>query len=257
MFAMDTWEKTIVQAALEHNGCAPGWLGDLSTAVSVLPPQSLCFEHESGMTITGRTDDVFELPDETLGLVDYKTAAFRGEDDPLFIKYAVQLGLYAILLEEKFSKKVSKTGLVYFQAETKAEGADALTHLTDSGISVDFSAHWLPVKVNRKQVSQLLTEAYELATTNEPPEAGAGCKECAKLLRITELLEGIKEPLTDVVHVPGMSRQDLMRLQSRTDSRRSRMTDNIEKMQTALQEVRRDAPWSVIGQWDFTDDTGF
>jgi hypothetical protein len=123
MFSLDKLEKNIVEAAIEHNGAAPDWMGDLASAEPVFSNKPLLCEHESGMTVTGIPDAVFLMPDNSLGLIDYKTARFRGPDDPLLIKYVVQLGVYTYLLEKTHEKKVSKAGLLYFQAEAGAEGA--------------------------------------------------------------------------------------------------------------------------------------
>jgi hypothetical protein len=254
MFSLDRLEKKIIQAALKYRGAAPSWLGPLASAESICECKSLKLEHDSGMTLTGRPDEVFYMTDGTLGLVDYKSARFRDSDDPLFPKYAVQLGAYTVLLEEKHKLTVSEAGLLYFQAEADAEGEDLLDDLTDAGLKVEFSAHWLPVEIDREQVSELLNEAHNLATTNAPPQSADGCKDCERLTRISNLLEGIIEPLADTKELAFIPQRDRLKLAARNGWRRHQLETVIRDVQELLDEARNDSPTSVIGLWDVSDD---
>ncbi len=44
-----------------------------------------------GLTLVGMPDEVFDKKDGTLCLVDYKTAKFKGADDPFMPIYGTQL----------------------------------------------------------------------------------------------------------------------------------------------------------------------
>jgi hypothetical protein len=254
MFALDRLQKGVVKAALELNGAAPEWLGDLAAAESMLNDKLLRVEHESGMTLTGIPDVVFQMPGGKLGLADFKSAAFRGEDDPLFAKYVVQLGVYEMLLEKTHNKKVSNSGLVYFQAESKAEGADLLRQLTDTGVTVEFSAHWLPVKTDRDQVNELLDEAYILATTDEPPKPGPGCPHCPKLKALNELISGVTQPFADASSLKYLTTSEQEKLRYRMNCRKYSLKTVLKDTLDVLEDARKKDPWSVIGLWDFTDD---
>ena len=132
-----------------------------------------------------------------------------------------------------------------------------MRQLTKSGFRVDFSAHWLPVDIDRDQGGALLEEAYGLATTSELPAAAEGCNHCANLSRITELLEGIKEPLTDTRQSNCLTQPERARLHARRVYLKSHLETAITDLQDAFENARQDDPWSVMGLWDFGDDKSF
>ena len=247
IFALDRLEKEAVHHAIENGGDAPSWLGALAKAKKVVTPDSLRLDHESGMTLIGRPDDVFEMPNGSLGLVDYKTAAFKGEEDPLFHKYAVQLGAYRLLLEEEFEKDVSNSGLVYFEADAGKE--------TDSGLQVDFSAHWLSVRTDLDQVNALLEEAYSIAMMEGPPEAGEKCVDCQRNTRVYELLQEVAQPVADSATLRFFSLKDRTRIEATVRHRKSRLDSVLAELSVALAGIRSERDLlSVITLWDFADE---
>lgn len=70
------------------------------------------FEIEPGTIVFGRLDRVDEEPDRTLHIIDYKTGAMAGDVDPS------QLVFYAILVEEKLARPVSKASFWYLDDGT-------------------------------------------------------------------------------------------------------------------------------------------
>src|ERR1039458_5722423 len=103
MHNLDRFEKLLVQAQFKAKGVAPKWLSDLGCAEPVAFPAKMTMEFpDYGLTLAGMPDEVLSGPDDSLVLVDYKTAKCKGDDDPFMACYKTQLLGYtmALLREE-------------------------------------------------------------------------------------------------------------------------------------------------------------
>ena len=102
LFNMDRFEKILVPAHFAAKHSAPKWLTSLGCTGPVSFPRKMTEElPELGLTLVGMPDEVFSKKDGTLCLVDYKTAKFKGADDPFMPIYETQLWGYARLLEHE------------------------------------------------------------------------------------------------------------------------------------------------------------
>jgi len=114
-------------------------------------------EVEPGVLLFGRVDRLDEEPDGTLHIIDYKGGTEPEEIDPS------QLALYAILVEAKLERTVSRASFWYLD--------------DGSTWTMDFSE-----EDKRRAREELLATAREMDTVNDfPPTIGPHCAMCPYL----------------------------------------------------------------------------
>jgi putative RecB family exonuclease len=111
-------------------------------------------EIEPGLTLFGRLDRLDEEPNGTLHIIDYKTGSMPGDIDPS------QLVLYALLVEAKLGRTVSRASFWYLD--------DGTTWTMDFTEDEKRAAH-----------ERLLATVQEMdAVTEFPPTIGDHCPNC-------------------------------------------------------------------------------
>jgi hypothetical protein len=118
---------------------------------------------------------MFRLPDNTLAILDNKTAKFTEHADELMPIYKVQLSVYRWLALKLNLGETSVTGLIYYEPDTHGASVDKVT---ETGFSMSFTAHILPIQTNLEQVESLLKEAQRISQLPEPPKGLHKCKDC-------------------------------------------------------------------------------
>lgn len=182
MYHLDIFEKRFVDAYLAANGELPPGMQKLRCTEAVSVPRKLTAEFpEFDLTLVGMLDAVFRRRDDTLVVVDYKTAICRGEDDPFLPAYKVQLLGYAELLEQAEIGQVTAAALVYFENQSKDYREKPLDLATDTGFSLPFTITAVPVELDRKALKPLMKRFREIADLHLPPKGREGCKDCARL----------------------------------------------------------------------------
>ncbi len=170
-----------------HNITLPEWMQEVGRVVGYEPvphySKSLYYDEKTSITISGAADDIWVMEDGSKVIPDYKTAKWTENQDKLFPMYEVQLNVYPILYRFPATTPLY---LVYMQPETSPK--TAVNNIIPQGFSMCFEAKVVKVEGDRGKVRKALTvtrEIYELPT---PPDSVDGCKECAALDRIVELL---------------------------------------------------------------------
>ena len=111
-------------------------------------------EVEEGLTLFGRLDRLDEEPDGTLHIIDYKTGSQPGDIDP------GQLVFYAILVEAKLGRTVSKASFWYLD-----DGSTWTMEFSDED--------------KRRAREQLMVTVQEMESVGEfPPTIGPHCPDC-------------------------------------------------------------------------------
>ncbi len=92
MYNLDAFEKAIVDAHFGSKDRAPKWLEPLGCKAPVEFPAKMTQEFpDLDITLVGMPDAVFSKSNGNLVLVDYKTAGYKGDDDPFMPTYETQL----------------------------------------------------------------------------------------------------------------------------------------------------------------------
>lgn len=175
---LDGASKKSVQRSFLKRNKIPDWL-NIPDVIELLPLDKagkliidniqrylVVLHRKSGWTLRGTPDSIFKLKDNTIHIVDYKTAKFTQAQDDLYPMYEVQLNGYALLA---YKYPVSKLSLVYCEPNTELNN------------DIDFTLGFLPkikeVELKEGIVSELLMKAREIVDQKNPPPARLNCKE--------------------------------------------------------------------------------
>jgi hypothetical protein len=230
MFNLDRFEKLLVEAQFKATGVGPKWLASLRCTGPVNFPAKMTEDLPSlGLTLVGMPDAVFSKKDGSLCLVDYKSAKFKGSDDPFMPIYETQLWGYARLLEASGVGKVTSAALVYFSNTLKDYEEKPLDLLTDEGISVPFEVKIHEVKLDIKAIDPLLKQFRRFADTEAPPEGVSGCKTCKRLdflFDVEFVRRGTAKTVKDLVNRDSASMYRIISMRNR-EQRLSRSRESI------------------------------
>ena len=105
--SIDSYTKSVVAKYFEKHGRLPDWLGGIGDVKRLVKVNASNFRTEKdGTILTGIPDELFERPDGSYGIIDYKTARYTGTQDTLMPVYEVQLNGYAYIAEAIGDKPV-------------------------------------------------------------------------------------------------------------------------------------------------------
>jgi len=133
---VDRYTKRVVNTHLQSNGSLPPWLADaLRGSFLGLNFQSLRHINPARWQISlfddrcllvGEADAIWEFPDGSWFIADYKTASWTQTQQNLLPLYEAQLNAYAYLAQQKFHKTVVGLALIYFEPEHNIPDASQL-----------------------------------------------------------------------------------------------------------------------------------
>ena len=188
--SLDSYQKRCIHQYFRAHGVLPEWLAAFGEVREPVPvPHHSKFQwldEESGVLLTGAPDDIYRRNDESLFIVDFKTAKATEGQDALLPLYVVQLNSYAFLAERLGMGLVTGLGLVYFQPLTETDNIDS--RLSRHGFDLGFSAHTVPIALNTAQIPLLLRRAREIFDSPSPAPA-PNCRDCALVGQMFTLAE--------------------------------------------------------------------
>jgi CRISPR/Cas system-associated exonuclease Cas4 (RecB family) len=189
--SIDAYTKSVVAKHFERHGRLPDWLAAVGDVKRLVKVDSSGFRVEKdGVTFTGIPDELFERPDASYGIIDYKTARYTGTQDALMPVYEVQLNGYAYIAEAIGYKPVNDLYLAYFEPP-QHERFDELTgrHTTREGFEMPFTSIIHRVRKDTKEIERLLERASRIYEMKKPPEGKEGCEDCARLEELVKLVD--------------------------------------------------------------------
>jgi len=129
---------------------------------------------KTGLCVSGAVDDVWQTPDGTLIIVDYKSTSKEGRidalgDSPWELQYTRQLGVYRWLLEQN-GFTVQETGyLVYANADKSLDAFDDRLVFETTIVPVATESDWIP---------DTLTAIKACLDSDTLPQTGKNCEYC-------------------------------------------------------------------------------
>ena len=190
--SIDAFTKKVTAAHFAQHHRAPAWfknLGDIKKLIPVPHHSKFRFMDETtGILLTGAPDDLVLKADETLVVVDYKTARFTENQDSLLPLYLVQLNSYAVIGERIGLGTVSALALIYYEPMTDVGADDVDSVVAADGFAMRFVAKVLPVELALDKIPLLLARVREIYDLQYPPTGRAGCRDCRLLDGLVELL---------------------------------------------------------------------
>lgn len=186
-------QEAIIGHYLEENGCLPKQFAPFCDCTS----RTECSKHwskfryqyKSGVELYGSPDEVLNRKNGTLCIVDHKTAHSKGDEDPLHELYATQVIGYGCIAEGLGLGKVTKAGLLYWEAQVPDVLQAPGDHFEDGKLWMPFKPSGLEVEVDYSRLDPLIKELKKIVNSTRLPEGREGCKDCKKL----ELLLGVDQ----------------------------------------------------------------
>jgi hypothetical protein len=188
--SIDSYTKNVVSKYFDRHGKLPNWLGDIGEVKRLVKVKPSEFRVEKdGTLLTGIPDEIFERPDGSYGIIDYKTARYTGNQDSLMPIYEVQLNGYAYIAEAIGDKPVRDLYLVYFEPPHH-DHFDELTskHTTKEGFEMPFTPNIHGVRKNLGDVERLMAEASRIYDLKSPPSGTRGCEDCERLKELGKFI---------------------------------------------------------------------
>ena len=187
--SIDSYTKNIVERHFQRSGKLPSWLGEIGEVKGIIPVRQSEFKIvKGGVTLTGVPDLLFQRPDGSFGIVDYKTARYTGNQDSLMPVYRIQLNGYAYIAEGIGYKPVNDLYLVYFEPPYKeAYGRITDAHTNHDGFEMPFTPRIHRIRKDAKEVELLLKKAWQIYSGEGPPKGLNGCNDCERLEELVGL----------------------------------------------------------------------
>jgi hypothetical protein len=138
-------------------------------------------------------------------LVDYKSAKYKGDEDPFMSCYRTQLLGYTILLEYHRIGTVKKAALIYFENLLADHKDKPLDLLTNDGMRVPFTVKIHEVEIDRKALDPMLKAFRAYADAATLPEGRKGCKTCERLKVLRDVERGFQ---SSAKIIDGLRNQD-------------------------------------------------
>lgn len=178
--SIDSYTKKMVHNYFDILSAPPPWLPEIKDAKRYLKTlhwsKFIRRDPETGITVSGVTDDVFECEDLSRIIVDYKTAKFTENADKLFPIYEVQLNGYA-WVEEGFGSKVrDDLPLIYCEPVTEPD----ILRIEDTGFNMSFLVKSVLIKKQTEMIPALLKTVHDILS-NGIPASNETCEDCTSL----------------------------------------------------------------------------
>lgn len=183
--SIDAYGKKIVHRWFDRHGAPPPWLSSLGDIQGYVEPphysKFFVLDEESSVLLRGSPDGVLLLRNNSHVIIDYKTAKFTEHQDELFPLYEVQLNAYAYIGERSGLSPVSGLALVYTEPVTDDAAVANDANLNPEGFTMGFTAHVVPVQLNKDAIPPLMRQARAILDLAHPPKSKEGCEDCALL----------------------------------------------------------------------------
>jgi len=171
---------------LEKDGCLPKEFSPFCdiNARAEFPKHwsKFSYKHKSGVVLYGVPDEIFTLADESLCVIDHKTAINKGEGDPFLPIYHSQTIGYADIAQNGLGLgEVTRAGLFYWEIQRAQVIDDPAGHYEKGKVWVPFVPRPLEFEVDFTFLDPLLKEAKKLWKADAPPAGRIGCRDCEGL----------------------------------------------------------------------------
>ena len=127
-------------------------------------------------TVTGIYDDLLVMDDESVIIIDYKTAAQPHSEGATKQYYQLQLDLYALLCEANGLKPAELGYIVYTTPNLLRRYVQDFN--MDHLIDIFFKVTHIPIKVSAQRGRDAIKEALDICESKEAPAASPACEYC-------------------------------------------------------------------------------
>jgi len=130
------------------------------------PFRGLEYKHPLGVTLFGAIDDIFQFPDGTLAIVDYKSTGAKVVS--VYEDYLRQMNIYTYLLEKNGERVADKGYFVFYQVD-KTRGFEG---------RLPFNGSVVEVPANVDEIEPLVANAVRALRSEGAPRPAGDCPYC-------------------------------------------------------------------------------
>lgn len=186
---LDRFLKDHVNSIIEETGRAPAWLPRAEHIVRCISIKRLEYLFVgTNVEVRGMPDAVFEMDDGTIMIVDFKTGKPKTRDHPWFAWYAAQLNAYAHMGQALYGWKISGLYMVNAVIINDKEAAADVEARREDGFVIGFKFFNVAVPIDYASTPDLTVVLRQLYDKTEPPAGREGCKDCARIKELYELM---------------------------------------------------------------------
>jgi hypothetical protein len=186
MFYLEQVEKAFIVAYLEKYNKLPADFGPFAHCTHPVdfPFRMSAFHKETGVTVTAQVDMMLANPDDTIAVIDLKTAKSEGGGIVFLPQYEIQLIGYSWVTEQAKVGKVGLAGLIYCEIDHEIFKDDPMSFMEDHGILVPFHFTPHPVELDFARLTRCLKEMDQVWNSARPPQGAEKCEDCVLLNRL-------------------------------------------------------------------------
>lgn len=247
---LDAFQKRVAWLALHEDGALPKFFGRFDSATEILTINSMSCHHKAtDLDLYGKPDLIVRFPDQSIGILDFKTSRLKSKDDPVYLQRQAQVNFYAYLAQNlPAALEVSKLALLYFHVAPVHED-DFLDCYDDSGMYVTFTPTFIEVELDPDRIIvPILERIRELLDLPVAPAPRKGCCDCSLIQAHAELFTA-EEELTDAI-LTAMTLEERQRMFAR--KKWNDATDIADERQRAIRILRAAAdPFGIVANWDW------
>ena len=193
--SIDRYNKLIVHGYFDRTNTLPSWLQELGDVRSYIEPphwrKFAALDEDTGITLRGEADGIFQMADGSYAIVDYKTSKYTPGQQGLQKQYWAQLNAYAYIGHRLDLAPVSKLALIYMEPVTDEDTARQPQMVDSSGFTMGLAGTVVPIDlVPDALIPMLLREALRISRMADPPSGLEGCKDCSAV-------EGLRRAMGD------------------------------------------------------------
>jgi len=189
---VDAYAKRVVSTHWQSNGVLPSWLTNaLSGSFAGLnfrsvrpinPTRWRLSLFGNRCELVGEADAIWEFPDGSWFIADYKTASWTQTQQNLLPLYEAQLNAYAYLAQQKFHKTIVGLALIYSEPEHNIPNASQLLQRTGGQMMLGFKCIVVPVPLKPTiWVRHLCWRVFQILSSPSPPTGKQNCQGCQAL----------------------------------------------------------------------------
>lgn len=178
--SIDSYTKSIVQGYVNREGKLPDWLSEIGEVKMVFnsATEAMRLKRLKGkfnaaskeVLLTGNPDALFQRPNGSTVIVDYKTARYTKGQDKLLPVYDIQLNGYAYIAEKVGIRPIESLYLIYFEPpEPENHQRLSMKYTMAEGFELPLKPHIHKVEKDTKQIERLMDEAYHIYSLDNPP----------------------------------------------------------------------------------------
>jgi hypothetical protein len=156
------------------------------------------YMHESGVWLYGSPDEVLVREDDSIVIVDHKTAhpKSEGKKDRFQPQYQIQTIGYGLIAEDGFQLGETSGGaLFYWDIQHESVISNPGNFIEDGKLWTYFVPKVIPVEIDYSRIEALLKEAKKIWKSKTPPEGEKGCEDCKKLKALLAVQDGVDSEL--------------------------------------------------------------